>query len=101
MNFMGYVGFTLCLAVMIGYFALFLRDRYSRVKTVKAVVIHKQPVETFSKYAGNGKHVRYCVTFLAGKKKLHFYVSELSYKGFRLNENGTLKYKGSRLIDFR
>ena len=100
MNVMDYIAIALCLVVMIAYIARFLRDKCSPVKSVKAVVVHKQPVETFSRYAGNGKHTKYAVTFLAGGKKLSFYVSEFSYKGYRINESGTLKYKGSRLIDF-
>ena len=29
-----------------------------------------------------------------------FYVSELSYGGYRVGESGTLKYRGDRIIDF-
>jgi len=99
-NVMGWIMLTLCVLVVILYAVHFLRDRFSRTKTVKAVVVHKQPVTSFSKYAGNAQHTRYCVTFQAGKKKLSFYVSEFSYKGYRINESGTLKYKGSKIIDF-
>ena len=97
---MGYFFFALCLIVMVVFAVRFFRDKCSPVKSVKAVVVHKQPVESFSKYSGTGMRTRYAVTFLAGKKKLSFYVSEFSYKGYRINESGTLKYKGSRLIDF-
>lgn len=99
-DIMGYLSVGLFLLVSLVYAFRFLRDRLSPVRTLKAVVIHKQTVETFSKYSGNGIHTKYAVTFQAGDKKLSFYVSEFSYKGYRVNETGILKYKGSRLIDF-
>ena len=93
-----FVGLTVvCTAV---YFAKFFSARFGRVKTVKATIVHKQTVESFSKYAGNGAHIRYSVTFQTGGKRRSFYVSEFSYRGYKLNESGTLKYKGSRIIDF-
>ncbi len=74
--------------------------RYGPVKTVKAKVVDKCKTESFSKYAGNGKVVRYVVTFeIAGKRK-GFYVSEFSYGGYRKGETGTLKYRGDRIIDY-
>lgn len=74
--------------------------RYGPVKTVPAVVVHKQKQESFSKYSGNGKREKYVVTFMANGKKRYFYVSEFSYGGYRINETGTLKYRGDRLISF-
>ena len=99
-NIPGYIitGISLILGIL--SWIRFIQDRCSPVKTVKATVVHKQTVEVFSKYSGNGKHTKYAVTFQAGQKKLSFYVSEFSYHGYRVNETGTLKYKGSRLIDF-
>ena len=70
------------------------------VRTVKAVVVDKHTTETFSKYSGNGKHIRYVVVFLADGKRLPFYVSEFSYNGYRLRERGTLTYRGDRLLSF-
>lgn len=78
----------------------FLRNKLAPVRRVKAVVVDKQKLETFSKYAGNGKRTKYVVVFSANDKKVSFYVSEFSYKGYRLNETGTLTYKGNRIIDF-
>ena len=75
--------------------------RFGPVKTVKAEVIGKQTVESFSKYAASGKNVKYVVIFSAGGKKLSFYVSEFSYNGYRKGEKGTLTYRGDRLIDFQ
>lgn len=77
-----------------------LKKRLAPERTVKAEVIHKQKTESFSKYSGTGKRVRYVVTFMAEGKKLSFYVSEFSYGGYRRGEKGTLKYKGDRIIEF-
>ena len=86
----------LCLFVAIKW----LVRQYGPVKTAKAKVVDKCKTETFSKYAGNGKAIRYVVTFeIAGKRK-GFYVSEFSYGGYRKGETGTLKYRGNRIIDF-
>jgi hypothetical protein len=79
----------------------FAVKRFAPVKTVQAEVIHKQTVESFSKYKGNGKHVRHCVVFRANGKKLYFYVNQFSYGGYRVGEKGKLTYKGDRIIDFK
>ena len=74
--------------------------RLGPVKTVKAKVVEKHKTETFSKYSGNGKSVRYVVTFeIAGKRK-GFYVSEFSYGGYRKGETGTLQYRGDKIVRF-
>ena len=78
-----------------------VKNRYAPIKTVKAVVIDKNKVETFSKYSGNGKSEKYVIVFLVDGKKKSFYVSQFSYNGYRVNEKGTLKYKGDKLIAFK
>lgn len=77
-----------------------VRNRFTPVKKVKAVVIGKHTQEAFSKYAGNGKHKKYIIVFSAEGKKLSFYVSGFSFAGYRINEKGILKYKGERIISF-
>ena len=99
-NIIGYVFLGLSLVCIVVYITKFMQDRLSPVRTAKATVVHKQTVETFSKYSGNGTHTRYSVTFQIGNKKRSFYVSEFSYRGYKVNESGTLKYRGSRIIDF-
>ena len=99
-NIIGYVFLGLSLVCIVVYITKFIQDRLSPVRTAKATVVHKQTVETFSKYSGNGTHTRYSVTFQIGNKKRSFYVSEFSYRGYKVNESGTLKYRGSRIIDF-
>lgn len=78
-----------------------IKAKHAPVKSVNAVVIDKRIVETFSKYSGNGKHEKYVIVFSVGGKKKAFYVSQFSYSGYKVNETGTLKYKGDRLIEFK
>ena len=78
-----------------------IKNRYAPVKTVKAVVIDKHIVENFSKYSGSGKSEKYVIVFSVGGKKKSFYVSQFSYNGYRVNEKGTLKFKGDKLIEFK
>lgn len=47
-------------------------NKLAPVRTVKAVVMGKNKVENFSRYAGNGKREKYVVVFWAGGKKLSF-----------------------------
>ena len=77
-----------------------IRNRTAPVKTVKATVVDKQKTESFSKYSGTGKRERCVVVFLAEGKKLSFYVSEFSWRGYRVRDTGTLQYRGDKLIDF-
>ena len=78
-----------------------VKNRYAPIKSVKAVVIDKNKVEAFSKYSGNGKSEKYVIVFSVEGKKKSFYVSQVSYNGYRVNERGTLKYKGDKLIEFK
>ena len=78
-----------------------VKNRYAPVRSVKAVVIDKNKVETFSKYSGTGKSEKYVIVFSVGGKKKSFYVSQFSYNGYRINEKGMLKYKGDKLIEFK
>ena len=77
-----------------------VKSKYSTVKTVPATVVDKQTIEHFSKYAGNGKQVKYVVVFSVNGKRKGFYVSQFSYNGYRIGENGMLKYKADQLIEF-
>lgn len=78
-----------------------VKNRCAPIKTVKAVVIDKNKVEYFSKYSGTGKSEKHVIVFSVNGKKKSFYVSQFSYNGYRINEKGTLKYKGDKLIDFK
>lgn len=78
-----------------------IKVKHAPVKTVEAVVVDKQIIESFSKYSGNGKHEKYVIVFSVNGKKKSFYVSQFSYGGYRVNEEGTLTYKGDKLIEFK
>ena len=86
---------------VVSLFVKVVKNRYAPIKTVKAVVIDKNKVENFSKYSGTGKSEKYVIVFSIGGKKKSFYVSQFSYNSYRVNEKGTLKYKGDKLIDFK
>lgn len=77
-----------------------IKNRHAPIKSVKAVVVDKNKIETFSKYSGSGKSEKYVIVFSVGGKKKSFYVSQFSYNGYKINEKGTLKYKGDKLIEF-
>ena len=93
--------FGLWLWAMVRLLMKGLKSKYAPVKTVKALVVDKQIIETFSKYSGNGKHEKYVIVFSVNGKKKSFYVSQFSYSGYRVNEEGALTYKGDKLIEFK
>lgn len=86
---------------MVSILVRLVKNRYAPVKSVKAVVVDKNKVESFSKYSGTGKSEKYVIVFSANGRKKSFYVSQFSYNGYRINEKGTLKYKGDKLIEFK
>ncbi len=91
------IGLFMCIAIRI------FRDKFSAEKSVKATVIDKQTYlqEQFFKTQAPKTEQKYIVTFMSGKKKMSFNVSPLSYNGYKVNQTGMLKYKGSKIIDFR
>ena len=96
----GSLFFGIWLLALIRVLIKAVKTKYAPVKSVKAVVIDKHIIETFSKYSGNGKSEKYVIVFSVDGKKKSFYVSQFSYGGYRINEQGTLKYKGDRMIGF-
>ncbi len=99
-NIVGFLFISIWLLAFVAVVIKLIKNRYAPIKSVNAIVIDKQIIESFSKYAGDGKHKKYVVVFLANNKKLSFYVSAFSYGGYKIKEKGILKYKGSKLIDF-
>lgn len=69
-------------------------------KTVEAEVVDKYVRNTLSKFQGTFKQESYVIVFLADGKKYDFCVSQFSYNEYRIGDKGTLKYKGSRIINF-
>ena len=78
-----------------------IKNRYAPIKVVEAVIIDKNKIESFSKYSGSGQTEKYVIVFSVNGKKKSFYVSQFSYNGYKVNEKGTLKYKGNKLISFK
>ena len=78
-----------------------IKDKYAPVKSEKAQVVDKFVSDKFTKiFSSYAKKPQYYVVFAVGNRKRSFRVSEFSYKGYKVNEQGTLTYKGSKLIDF-
>lgn len=79
-----------------------LRNKYAKIKTVKAQVEDKFVADKFAKiYGSAAKKAQYYVVFQINGKKKSFRVSEFSYGGYRVGECGTLKYKGDKLVEFK
>lgn len=93
-------------ALFVGLYLLiiirFVMNKVAPVKSVEAKVIDKQKFtkEVVAKVYMGGTTERCVVTFLAGNKRLSFFVSEFSYDGYELGETGILKYRGNNIIDF-
>lgn len=78
-----------------------IQNKFSPVKTVKAEVIDKYKSNVVSKYPESWKPKSYVVVFKTKDKKLSFNISEFSYGNYKINEKGTLKYKGTKIISFK
>lgn len=79
-----------------------LRNKYAKVKIVKAQVVDKFKADKFTKiYGSTARAPQYYVVFQMDNKKKAFRVAEFSYGGYRVGERGTLKYKGDKLVDFK
>ena len=75
---------------------------FSKEKSIKATVVDKQSYDKqiYRKSQAPFTRKEYVITFLCGNKKRYFNVSELSYRNYKFKQKGTLKYKGSQIIDF-
>ena len=75
---------------------------FSKEKSIKAIVVDKQSYDKqiYRKSQAPFTRKEYVITFLCGNKKRYFNVSELSYRNYKVKQKGTLKYKGSQIIDF-
>ena len=93
-----FVGFLVFLFGAVFYRGF--KSMFAPVKTVDAVVVKKYKVDNFSKYSGTGVKSKYVVVFESGSKLIRLYVSEFSYNQYKVNEKGSLTYKGNSIIDF-
>ena len=98
LSYLAAMVFVICWVMIV---LRFIRSRYAKVRSVKAVITDKYKNEPVSRIQGTFKSVTYTVVFSVGTKKLAFDVSEYSFSNFRVGKKGTLTYKGDRLIDFK
>lgn len=75
-------------------------SKFLPVKSVKAKVIDKYKPYIVSNYPGVFKNKHCIIVFETENKRLSFNVSEISYNSYRINDKGTLKYKGNKIINF-
>lgn len=76
-------------------------NKNAKIKTVKAKVVDKYKDNTVSKYPETFRNHRYVIVFETENKRLSFDVSEFLFAGYKINEKGTLKYKGNKIISFK
>ncbi|MBQ8620734.1 MAG: hypothetical protein IJ422_00285 [Oscillospiraceae bacterium] len=57
---------------MVSILVSLVKNRYAPIKTVKAVIIDKNKIETFSKYSGNGKSEKCVIVFSVDGRKNPF-----------------------------
>ena len=97
-NIIAIILFAVCWILIIR--KLILR-KVSPVKTVKAEVIDKYKSGTVSNYPGTFKSEHYIVVFKTEREKLSFIVSENTYSNYKVKVKGKLKYKGTKILDFK
>ena len=89
--------------IVVGISIKVIINIFSKEKSIKAIVVDKQcyDKQIYRKSQATFMRKEYVITFLCGNKKRYFNVSELSYKNYKVNQKGTLKYKGNQIIDFK
>lgn len=88
--------------IALGVAVRLLKDTFGPVKTEDAVVFDKRKYDEriIRKAQAPYTSKKYVVDFDCHGKKKSFYVAEISYNSYKKGQKGTLKYKGSKLIDF-
>ena len=89
--------------IVIGIIIRVIINLITKEKSIKATVIDKQSYDKQIYTKSQAPFIRkeYVITFLCGNKKKYFNVSELSFGNYKVNQKGTLKYKGNRIVDFK
>jgi len=102
-NIVNFIFALIGVIIVVGISIKVIINIFSKEKSIKAIVIDKQSYDKqiYRKSQEPFTRKNYVVTFLCGNKKKYFNVSELSYKNYRVNQKGTLNYKGSRIVDFK
>ncbi len=102
-NAVNFIFFIIGLVIAIGIIIKIIADYFSKEKCIKATVLDKQNYDKriYRKNQAPLTQKEYVITFLCGNKKKYFNVSELSFDNYKVNQKGTLKYKGNRIVDFK
>ena len=80
--------------IVIGIIIRVIINLFSKEKSIKAIVVDKQcyDKQIYRKSQAPFTRKEYVITFLCGNKKKYLNVSELSYRNYKENQRGTLKY---------
>ena len=91
------------LIILLGILIRVVKNTIAKEKSVHAEVVNKQYYQyrVIRKQSNPYDEGCYIVTFRIGDKTLSFDVSEFSYNCYKLNQRGILRYRGSRIIDFK
>ena len=101
-NVVNFIFVVIGAVIVIGIIIRVIINIFSKEKSIKAIVVDKQSYDKqiYRKSQAPFTRKEYVITFLCGNKKKYFNVSELSYRNYKVNQKGTLKYKGNQMIDF-
>ncbi len=95
-----YIIAILVLGLMILCYWNLFRNRFAKVKKVKAQLVEKYTYMPVSRSNINTKV--YVLVFETEKgKRMSFNVPEFSYGGYKVKKRGTLKYKGDMILEFK
>jgi hypothetical protein len=78
-----------------------IRNQFSKPVEVQATVMDKRK-STYQKYTPAPEQAEdYILVFQSGNKSLSFLTSAWNYDSVEKGDHGTLKYRGSHLIEFK
>ena len=99
-NIINLILVLLVLLLWIVVIAKLVLSKFAPTKTISAEICDKYIKNSALKHYGTFKGENYIVVFSTAGGKLSFNVSKYSYDNYRLNDKGTLKYKGRQIISF-
>lgn len=91
------------LIILVGILIRAAKNTIAKEQQAQAVVVNKQYYQqrVIRKQSNPYDEDCYVVTFKVGDKKLSFCVSEFSYHDYKVNQKGMLRYRGTKIIDFK
>ena len=102
-NIVNFIFALIGVIIVVGISIKVIINIFSKEKSIMAKVVDKQSYDKqiYRKSQAPFIQKEYVITFLCGNKKKYFNVSELSYRNYKVNQKGTLKYKGNQIVDFK